>query len=250
VRYRAVEMGAKRERPRSFSIFFPMYNERENIRETLEAAHKVVPTLGFDRWEIIVVDDGSKDDSPEVVRAFAREAGLEGRLRVVRHTVNQGYGRALATGFGAAEHDLVFYTDSDLPVDLADLKRALPLIEDADLVIGYRAERQETLRRKVYSRIYNRLMRVLFGVQVRDVNFSFKLARKSAVQDIKLSAKSVFIDGELLAEARRHGLRIVELPIQYQPRKHGTSSFDSPKAALATLREMLAYRVARTLRGQ
>src|SRR4029079_19273819 len=104
---------------------------------------------------------------------------------------------------------LVVSRDVALRVDLAALRRALPLIENADLVIGYRAERQETLRRKVYSTIYNRLMRVLFGVRVRDVNFSFKLARRSAVQDIKLSAKSVFIDGELLAEARRHGLRIV-----------------------------------------
>jgi hypothetical protein len=117
-------------------------------------------------------------------------------------------------------------------------------------VIGYRAQRQETLRRKVYSRIYNRLMRVMFGVRVRDVNFSFKLARRSAVQDIKLGAKSVFIDGELLAEAGRRDLRIVELPIAYQPRKHGTSSFDSPKAAIATFREMLEYMVARTLRRQ
>jgi len=227
-----------------------MYNERENIRAALVQAHAVLPTLGFERWEIIVVDDGSRDGSAEVVRAFAAEAGLNGQLRVVRHTVNQGYGRALQTGFAAADHDLVFYTDSDLPVDLEDLRRALPLAADADLVIGYRAERHETLRRKLYSRVYNGLMRALFGVRVRDVNFSFKLVRKRALAHIKLSARSVFIDGELLAEARRHGLRVVEVPITYQPRKHGVSSFDSPKAALATLRELLVYRVTRTLRGR
>jgi hypothetical protein len=134
-------------------------------------------------------------------------------------------------------------------VDLEDLRKALPLIENADLVIGYRANRHETLRRTVYSRVYNSIVRVLLGVRVRDVNFSFKMVRREALERIDLSAKSGFIDGQLLAEACHHGFRIAELPIGYQPRKHGVSKLDSPKAVLHALRELLEYRAGR-LRGR
>lgn len=224
-----------------------MYNERENIALTLEAALEVIPRLGLPDWEILVVDDGSRDGSADVVRAFAADPRAQGRLRLVSHGVNRGYGRALATGFRAARHELVFYTDSDLPVDLGELSRALQLIDGADLVAGYRKERHETRRRWFYSRVYHLLMAALFGVRVRDVNFSFKLIRRRALAGVRLEAKSVFIDGELLAEVQRGGARMVEMGLEYLPRKHGVSSFDSPKAALLTFGELMRYRLARAL---
>jgi glycosyltransferase involved in cell wall biosynthesis len=152
-----------------------------------------------------------------------------------------GYGVALRTGFTEANREAVFYTDCDLPADLHDLARALPLLQEADLVIGYRVKRYETLRRAIYSRIYNLLMRLLFGVHVRDVNFSFKLVRGEVLDAICLSAKTVFIDGQLLAEAVRHGYKIAEIPVEYTPRKFGRSNFDSLKTAWATLTEMTGY---------
>jgi glycosyltransferase involved in cell wall biosynthesis len=150
-----------------------------------------------------------------------------------------GYGAALRTGFTEARGEAVFYTDSDLPVDLHDLHRALPLLAEADLVIGYRVKRHETLRRAIYSRIYNRLMRILFDVHVRDVNFSFKLAHRRTLDCIELSAQTVFIDGQLLAAARRCGARIAQIPIEYSPRKFGASSFNSLRTAWATFAEMM-----------
>jgi len=229
-------------RPRlsSLSFFIPMYNERENIGRTLDAAEAALDGLGLDDYELLVIDDGSRDGCAEIVEARAQH---NPRLRLVRHKVNQGYGAALRTGFTHATRQAVFYTDSDLPADLDNLRRALPLLAEADVVIGYRLNRADTLRRTLYSRVYNGLMRVLFGVRVRDVNFSFKLVRRSVLQRIHLTAGTVFIDGQLLAEAVRHDFRIAELPVPYQPRLHGRSSFDSPRVAWETLREMLGYRL-------
>jgi glycosyltransferase involved in cell wall biosynthesis len=217
-----------------------MYNESDNIAVTLERALAVIPGLGFADFEILVIDDGSQDDSAMVVR---RAAQREPRIRLLSHPRNLGYGAALRTGFSAARGDVVFYTDSDLPVELSEVARALPLLNDADLVIGYRVRRYDTPRRAVYSKVYNLLMRVLFGVSVRDVNFSFKLVRRRALDAIQLSAATVFIDGQLLAEAVRGGFRIAELPIEYTPRRVGTSSFDSVRSAWVTLVEMLRYRL-------
>lgn len=227
--------------PPTLSVFFPMYNESANIAVTLERALAVIPSLGFADFEILVIDDGSRDDSAQVVR---RVAEREPRIRLVSHPRNLGYGAALRTGFTAARGDVVFYTDSDLPIDLSELGRAVPLLAGTDLVIGYRLRRYDTPRRALYSKVYNLLMRVLFGVRVRDVNFSFKLVRRRVLDSIKLSAATVFIDGQLLAEAVRRGFQITEMPIEYTPRRVGTSSFDSVRAAWVTLVEMLRYRFA------
>lgn len=225
--------------PTSLSIFFPMYNEAGNIEATLQQILEVLPRLGPSDAEILVVDDGSKDESAELVRSIAAQAPA---VRLVQHRQNQGYGAALRTGFLSAQKEAVFYTDSDLPIDLSDIERALPLLAEADLVIGYRKKRFDTPRRALYSRVYNLLMRHLFGVRVRDVNFSFKLVHRRVLDKIELSARTVFIDGQLLAEAVRNGFRIVELPIDYRPRQTGTSSFNSLRAAWVTLVEMLRYR--------
>lgn len=227
--------------PPTLSVFFPMYNESANIAVTLERALAAIPSLGFADFEILVIDDGSRDDSALVVR---RAAEREPRIRLVSHPRNLGYGAALRTGFTAARGDVVFYTDSDLPIELGEIARALPLLAGTDLVIGYRLRRYDTPRRALYSKVYNLLMRILFGVRVRDVNFSFKLVRRRVLDAIKLSAATVFIDGQLLAEAVRHGFQITEMPIEYTPRQVGTSSFDSVRAAWVTLVEMLRYRFA------
>jgi glycosyltransferase involved in cell wall biosynthesis len=160
----------------------------------------------------------------------------------VEHSENQGYGAALRTGLQSASKELVFYTDCDKPIALEDIGRALPLIESgADLVAGYRVDRYDTPRRFLYSKIYNFLCLLLFHIPVRDVNFSFKLLKRELLDCVRLSAGSVFIDGELLAEAVRCGYRVVEIPVEYFPRNSGKSSFDGLDAALYTLREMLAY---------
>lgn len=215
-----------------------MYNEKETVADMVSKATGVLESSDYD-YEVLIIDDGSSDGSEKI----ADELALRNpRVRVVRHVRNRGYGAALRTGFLSAMKELVFYTDCDAPIDLQDIKRALELMEPGvDLVIGYRIKRYDTFRRFVYSKIYNFLCRVLLGIHVRDVNFSFKLIRREVLQRIRLRYESVFIDGELLAEAVRYGFRIREIPIQYFPRSVGYSNFDSINAALHTFQEMLGY---------
>jgi len=222
----------------SLAIFFPMYNEKETVERLVGKATQVLETL-VDDYEVVIVDDASRDGSGQIADELARHSM---RVRVVRHPQNLGYGAALRTGFQNTTKELTFYTDCDEPVDLREIGRALPLIgPDADLVVGYRINRHDKLRRFIYSKVYNFLCRLLFGIPVRDVNFSFKLVKRDVLRRIRLTAGSTFIDGELLAEAVRYGYRIVEIPIQYFPRRAGKSSFDSLHAAAYALEEMLAY---------
>ncbi len=222
----------------SLSIFFPMFNEKATIERVVNKALTVLAALAHD-YEVLIVDDGSSDGSEQIADDLARQ---HPQVRVIHHPHNLGYGAALRTGFQNATKDLVFYTDSDEPVDLWELRRALPLIgPDADLVIGYRIKRYDTLRRFIYSKVYNFLCRLLFGLHVRDVNFSFKLVKHEVLQRVRLGAGSTFIDGELLAEAVRYRYRIAEIPIAYFPRRAGRSSFDTLRAAFHALGEMLAY---------
>jgi glycosyltransferase involved in cell wall biosynthesis len=222
----------------SISLFLPMYNERAYVARMVAKAQSVLERL-TDEYEVLIVDDGSTDGSAQAADALA---GQNGHVRVLHHPRNLGYGAALRTGFTNASKDLVFYTDCDEPVELNDLDRAVSLMTPGvDLVVGYRTDRHDTPRRRAYSLVYNALMRLLFGVLVRDVNFSFKLVRRTALRRISLRAGSTFIDGELLAEAARHGCRVVEMPVEYRPRCVGKSSFDGLDAALYALGEMLAY---------
>ncbi len=224
-----------------------MYNEKETVERMVRKALRLLDGA-VDDYEVLIVDDASFDSSERIAGALARE---NSHVRVIRHPQNRGYGAALRSGFENASKELVFYTDCDEPVDLQELLRALSLVTpDVDLLIGYRIRRYDTPRRFIYSKTYNLLCRFLLGVRVRDVNFSFKLVRREVLQRIRLTARSAFIDGELLAEAVRYGYRIVEIPVQYFPRRSGHSSFDSLRAARLTLEEMLAYWGRTRLRRQ
>jgi glycosyltransferase involved in cell wall biosynthesis len=221
----------------SLSFVFPMYNEIGNlertVREATEVGLRVTPDL-----EIVVVDDASTDGSGELADRLAAE---NPHLRVVHHSTNRKLGGALKTGFATASRQWVLYIDSDLPIRMEDALEAVPLTDRADLVIGYRINRCEGLKREVMSWCYNRLIRVLFGLKVRDVNFAFKLIRQEVLRKVHLESEGSFIDAELLLEARRAGYKIAEIGLNYYPRTAGTSTLASPAVVRKLLRELIRY---------
>lgn len=233
----------------SLSFVFPMYNEIDNIEETVREATRVGRSL-TDRLEIIVVDDASTDGSGGRAESL-KDAYPE--LVVVHHPVNRKLGGALRTGFAVATMDWILYIDSDLPIHMDDIRQALPLTEEADMVIGFRLSRAESYKREVMSKVYNWLIRAAFGLAVRDVNFSFKLFKRSIMEKVVLQSEGSFIDAELLIEAARSGCRIREVGFEYYPRAAGVSTLASPAVVWKMLQEMQAYRreaVARARRVQ
>jgi glycosyltransferase involved in cell wall biosynthesis len=221
----------------SISVFLPAYNEEENIEQAVMNSVNVLKEISDD-WEVIVVNDASKDRTAEIAERLVREVP---GVRVIHHQKNTRLGGALRSGFSNATKELVFYTDADNPIDMRDLGKAVPLMDDADFVTGYRLNRDEPLKRKVYSRCYNWLIRLLFGLKVRDVNFSFKLVKKEVLKKAKLHSMGSFIDAELLIEARKYGFRIKEIGIKYYPRTRGESTLATPSVIFKIMDELWIY---------
>ncbi len=223
------------------SFVFPMFNEIGNIERVIRSTHAVARRT-LEDFEIIVVDDASTDGCGEVAERMRVEFP---ELRVLRHERNRTIGGALKTGFAAARLDYVLYMDSDLPVAFTDVEGVLRDRNSiGDMLIGYRVGPAESVYRQIQSRLYNALLRSLFGLRVRDANFAFKLFRRELVEESPRSEGS-FIDAELLLEATARRWRINEIPLQYHTRQAGKSTIGGPRVVPKLLREMAAYRRTR-----
>lgn len=224
---------------KSLSVIYPMYNERENIptavSEALRVGYKITAEL-----EIVIVDDASTDGCGEIADQLALD---HPGVKVLHHSINRKLGGALKTGFAAATKEWVLYMDSDLPIKMDDALNAIPLTTKADIVIGWRKSRAESMRRTVMSGIYNWIIRRFFHLYVRDVNFAFKFVRRDLLDQILLTSEGSFIDAELLLEMKRIGARIVEIGMDYYPRVAGVSTLASNDVVLVMLREMFRYRM-------
>jgi glycosyltransferase involved in cell wall biosynthesis len=220
-------------------MVIPMFNEEENIEHAVDCAVAALELHGGD-YEIVIVDDASTDQCPEIVRRLAAD---NPRLRMLRHEVNRKLGGALKTGFAAAARDLVVYMDADLPFDpqvIGPAIRALTVTR-ADVIAGYRLDRTaEGLRRTVYSYLYNTLIGLLFGWPHRDINFSFKLLRREVLQAVELRSEGSLIDAELIVKAKNLGFVIQQLGLDYFPRSRGTSTLSSPAVIFKIVRELVA----------
>jgi glycosyltransferase involved in cell wall biosynthesis len=223
--------------PPSLSVVIPMYNEEAYVDRSVAAAAGVLEEMGGD-WEIVIVDDASTDDTTRRAEALA---AADARVRVIHNAVNRRLGGTLQAGFAAARKELIFYTDADLPVDLAQLPRAVRLLEyqQADLLAGYRFDRtSEGLHRALYTIGYHVLVRLLFGLRIRDVNFAFKLFRRSLLQRFELRSEGSFIDAELLLRSRKAGAVMIQMGLDYFPRTRGRSKLSSLSVIAGILGEM------------
>lgn len=199
------------------SCVFPAYNEEENIKHAIKEAIKVFAQLNLD-YEIIVVDDGSSDKTSEITLSMAKE---NKNIRLIKHPRNLGYADALKTGFKSASKTFAFYTDADNQFDLKDIGKALPLIKDADMVIGYRVKRADNFIRKVGSFGYNLLARKLLKLEVKDIDCAFKLFRREVFDKIEIETKAWMVDTEILAKAKKYNMTIKEIGVKHLPRVQG-----------------------------
>jgi glycosyltransferase involved in cell wall biosynthesis len=225
--------------PPSISIVFPMYNEEAYIHRAVRAAHAALAEITND-YEIVIVDDASSDRTGAIADELAR---ADPRIRVVHNARNRKLGGTLRAGYGVATKDLIAYTDADLPFDLLELRRAVRLLEyqEADVLSAYRFDRtSEGFIRTLYSLVYNTLIRVLFGLRVKDVNFSFKLFRRGLLQKMTLKSEGSLIDAEFLLRAKKAGADIIQIGVDYFPRSRGISTLSSPGVILKILRELFA----------
>jgi len=221
------------------SFVYPVYNEIDNLPNLLPETRRVAEGM-FPDYEVILVDDGSLDGSGPFIDRLAAE---HPNVHAVHHGRNRGLGAAIATGLACATKDLVLYMDSDFPVTAEEARAALrQWSPDIDLVIGYRLGRAEGPRREIMSFTYNRLIRWMFGLHVRDVNFAFKLVRRSLLQQMRLRSEGSFIDAELLLEAARLGAHMREVGMRYHARTAGVSTASGTRVVIRILGEIRRYR--------
>lgn len=223
--------------PHSVSVFFPAYNDAPSLPALLEKTFAVLPAL-TDDFEVIVVNDGSRDATAEVLAELQKSYGP--RLRVVTHPVNRGYGGALRSGFAAATKELVFYTDGDGQYDVGELPALLERMSpEVGLVNGYKLERHDPRPRIWIGNLYNRLARLLFRIRIRDIDCDFRLIRRSLVEETRLASTSGTVCVELVRKLELSRYRVVEVGVHHYPRLHGRSQFFRLRSLARTLYQLL-----------
>lgn len=223
----------------TISVVLPAYNEEENVGQAVQSVLEVMNSI-TPHYEVIVVDDGSRDRTSEVVRELAAS---HPQVRLIRHEVNQGYGGALTSGFKAATRELIFFTSSDNQYDVGEIKKLLPFIATADLVIGYRAHRQDPFIRRLFAWGWNTLVNLLFGYVARDIDCAFKLFKREVLSHVPIASRGAMIDTELLVGAKRRGFSIVEVPVSHFPRLAGSQTGANIRVILRAFRDLVRFRL-------
>lgn len=206
-------------RLKELSVFFPAYNEEDNIGLTVDKAIAFLPDVA-EKWEIIVVNDGSKDQTEEIVKSLIKK---EKRISLINHFPNKGYGEAIKSGLYGAKYEWIFFTDSDGQFEIAELKNFLTLTNGNQIIVGFRLNRQDSLVRKIFGWGWTQLSNILLGIKVSDVDCAFKLVKKEVIDKIPrlVSSRGGMISPELLAKARKADFKITQVGVHHFPRKAG-----------------------------
>ncbi len=225
------------------SYFFPAHNEEANLEGLVDEALETLPSIA-DTFEIIAVDDGSKDRTAEIADRLAAEH--PDVVRVVHHPVNRGYGEALRSGFGAARYELLAFTDGDRQFRIEDLARLTARLgepDHPDAVVGYRIRRADPIVRIVYARTYKLANRILFGLRVRDVDCACKLFRREALEGIRVESGGAFFSAELLIKVRQADRLVVEVGVPHYPRTAGSPTGARPSVIWRAVKDFWGLRL-------
>ena len=237
-------------RVEELSFFFPTHNEEANLEGLVEEALGALPALA-ERFEIIAVDDGSRDRTPAIADELA--ARHPGVFRVVHHPTNLGYGAALRSGFQAARFGLVAFIDGDRQFKVADVGRLterLAAPDAPDVVVGYRLRRADPPIRRWYARIYRLSNRIFFGVRVRDIDCACKLFRREALTPIRVSSGGAFFTAELLIKLRYEGRKLAEVGVPHYARTAGSPTGAKPQVVFRAVRDFWTLRFRLWFKGR
>lgn len=227
----------------ALSYFFPAHNEEANLEALVEEALATLPALA-ETFEIIAVNDGSKDATGAIADALA--AAHPGVVRAVHHPVNRGYGEALRSGFGAARYDLLVFTDGDRQFRVADIGRLTARLAEADapdIVVGYRIKRADPFIRTAYAKTYRLANRIFFGLKATDVDCAAKLFRRAALEGVRVESGGAFFSAELLIKVRQHGRSIAEVGIPHHPRTAGSATGAKPSVIWRAVKDFWSLRL-------
>lgn len=220
-------------------MVLPAYNEEANIARAVKDADAALDSTGVE-YELIVVNDGSRDRTGNILKDLAR---VHSSLRVVEHFPNRGYGGALRAGFAAASCEWIFQSDSDNQFDYAEIARLIALTPGRDAVVGYREPRRDPLMRRLNGWGWNRLVRLMFGYVVRDIDCAFRLIRRSALESVCLTSDGAMISTELLAGLKARGFVIGETSVTHLPRESGDPTGANMRVILRAFKDLVRYRV-------
>jgi glycosyltransferase involved in cell wall biosynthesis len=233
--------------PAGLSIFFPAYNDSGTIASMVVSALLAARALTPDH-EVIVVNDGSRDNTPQILDELAR---MYPQVRIVHHPKNRGYGGALRSGFAAASKEYVFYTDGDAQYDPAEMEALWAAFnENVDLVNGYKISRSDPLHRVIIGRIYHHTVKLLFGLRVRDVDCDFRMMRRAIFERVVLEKNSGVICLEMMKKIQDAGFRIAEVPVHHYHRAFGKSQFFNFRRLFKTGVDVMKLWYALVIRGE
>lgn len=222
--------------PGSLSLVLPAHNEAENIEIVVQRALEVLPQH-TETFEVIIVNDGSKDATAPIINRLAM---VDPRVRPLHHPVNRGYGEALKSGFGASHGDYVMFMDSDRQFDITDIQRLAPFVPTHDIVAGFRMERSDSMVRRINAEIFNLAVRILFGVHMRDLDCAFKIFRGDQLRLLELTTGGALINAEIQAKLRRQGATLQQVGVPHYRRVAGHATGGSIRVILRAMKETIS----------
>lgn len=228
----------------SLSVFFPAHDEVENIGPLVSKTVEVLEKADLADYEVIIVNDGSKDGTRELADELAAK---HPKVRAVHHEVNQGYGAAVWTGIRSCAKDYIFFTDGDGQFDTSEIRLFLPHMQEYDALLGYRIQRADPWHRKLFGWGWTHLViRPFLGIALRDLDCAFKMFRRDLFRDMKQEAGGAMVTAEILAKLKKRGFRYKEIGVHHYPRTAGTQSGGSVKVIVRAFKEL--FRLWRRLR--